>query len=212
MQLILVRHGQTMPQPFFRFEQNRPLSYRGKRQAHLTGAYLQNATVDLLISSNLDRARDTAQIVATYINLPLEVRPEFGEQDVGHWNGLSIDEVRHHFVGELEAWEQDQFHCRRGGESFTELERRVLAAIQCLSEANREQTVLMVCHTGVIRATLSVLGCLRREVAHTQMIEHCAITKLMVASSSTQLLALNETTHLAQDHAFVDRLKSRHLI
>ena len=72
MRLIVVRHGETLYNIQNRItgQSDVPLSPLGERQAELVGAYLAHEKIDLIVSSDLQRARVTAQAIALSHNLP----------------------------------------------------------------------------------------------------------------------------------------------
>jgi broad specificity phosphatase PhoE len=109
----------------------------------------------VLLTSDLSRARDTAQAVGDALGMPLLSDPRLRELHLGHWQGLTSDQARERFPDEHRAWRAGQDRPRGGGETYHEAGQRAAA---CLREhAPREGTLLAVTHGGTARAALGVL-------------------------------------------------------
>jgi broad specificity phosphatase PhoE len=108
-----------------------------------------------LLTSDLVRARDTAQAVADALDLPVHSDPRLRELHLGAWQGLTSDEARERFPDEHRAWRAGEDRPRGGGETYAQAGERAAA---CLREhVPAEGTLLAVTHGGTARATLGVL-------------------------------------------------------
>lgn len=107
-----------------------PLSPAGREEARRVGAALRGLSLACILSSPLQRARFGAEcIAAAHPGLVPEIEPDLAEIARGRWVGLTADEVRRAFPGDLEAHAADLQGWRgHGGESLGDLRRRVLAA------------------------------------------------------------------------------------
>jgi len=137
--LLLVRHGETDWNADGRLQghTDRPLSDFGRRQAQQLAAELEGEELEAIYSSDLARARETAEIVAERVGLPVALDPDLREKDWGNWEGLtSVERDRVEFVGEsTEAHQQ-----------------RMLRALQRISEHHPgDGRVLVVTHGGSMR-------------------------------------------------------------
>jgi broad specificity phosphatase PhoE len=102
-ELLLVRHGETDWNADGRLQgqTDRPLSDFGRRQAKLLAEVLQGEELQAIYSSDLARARETAEIVAERLRLPVVLDPDLREKDWGTWEGLTaVERDRVEFVGE----------------------------------------------------------------------------------------------------------------
>ena len=156
----LVRHGESEANAARRFagQSDSPLTARGRRQAETVAKELAKVKFDKVVSSDLSRTRDTAEIIARAQGVPVEIVPELREIDVGARTGQTFDEV-----AGLPEWKDDGFVAWPGGETLDQVLARTLAAIDRLAGENPGRTILVVGHGGVNRILLShFLGILPR--------------------------------------------------
>lgn len=151
--MLLARHGES---DWNRSKQwqgfaDRPLTDLGRRQAAELAERLEETELDAVYSSDLQRARETAEIVARTKGLAVETTPDLREVDVGSWSGLTRAEAeaRHpeHYARWLqggEGWED--------GETYDQLGERVVSAVRRIAKAHPGERVLLVAHGGTIRA------------------------------------------------------------
>jgi broad specificity phosphatase PhoE len=145
--LLLVRHGETDWNADGRLQgqTDRPLNDFGRRQARTLAEQLAGEELEAIYSSDLSRARETAEIVGERLDLPVELDPELREKDWGTWEGLTaVERDRVEFVGE----------------SAEEHRERTLRALRRIAERHPgDGRVLVVTHGGSIRRVqTAVLG------------------------------------------------------
>ncbi|HEY3462506.1 MAG TPA: histidine phosphatase family protein [Gaiellaceae bacterium] len=137
--LLLVRHGETDWNADGRLQgqTDRPLSDFGRRQARQLADELADEELEAIYSSDLSRARETAEIVAERLELPVVLDPDLREKDWGTWEGLTaVERDRVEFVGE----------------STEEHQKRILRALRRISERHPgDGRVLVVTHGGSMR-------------------------------------------------------------
>jgi len=146
--VLLVRHGQSTWNAESRWQgkADPPLSELGERQAEAAAAAVARLDLASLRSSDLARARQTAELLAPP-GIVVRLEPAFQERDAGEWTGLTRDEIEARFPGDLAA--------RRSPPGFEQDEpllARVLPAITAaLAELARREVAVVVTHGGVIR-------------------------------------------------------------
>jgi broad specificity phosphatase PhoE len=145
--LLLVRHGETDWNADGRLQghTDRPLSEFGRRQARQLAGELEAEELEAIYSSDLARARETAEIVGERLRLQVELDPDLREKDWGTWEGLNaVERDRVDFVGESTEAHQ----------------ARTLRALQRISKRHGgDAHVLVVTHGGSIRrAQTAALG------------------------------------------------------
>ena len=147
-----VRHGESEGNAarVFTGQTDSPLTERGRRQAEAVADELANVKFDRIVSSDLSRTRDTADVIAKRHGMRVEVVPELREIDVGDQTGKTFDETRG-----LPNWNDDGFVVWPGGETLDQVVARTLAAIERLTRENPGKTILVVGHGGVNRILLS---------------------------------------------------------
>jgi len=142
--LLLARHGQTdwNRDGIWQGQADPPLNALGRRQARALADRVSRWPVEAVYASDLRRARETAEIVAAALGLPVIVDPGLRESDVGSWTGLTSTEIAQRFPG----WE---YHDGEPREAF---QARAVHAAERIAQAHEGTTVLVVTHGGVVRA------------------------------------------------------------
>jgi broad specificity phosphatase PhoE len=160
--LLLVRHGETAWNAEHRWQghYDAPLSPKGRAQAAALAARLALEQPGGLYSSDLPRARETAEEIARTTGLQPAYDERWREVDVGEWVGLAPEEVkaRHpegfaRWLAGGTGWEQ--------GETYPQMAERGLAAASDVVAANLGSSAPIVCvtHGGIIRSlVMHVLG------------------------------------------------------
>jgi broad specificity phosphatase PhoE len=140
--IFLARHGETDWNAEERWQghADTALNERGREQARTLARRLAGVPFDAVYASDLQRARETAEIVAEGLGLPVRLEPELREIDVGSWQGLTNSEVLTRFPGVD----------RPDGESLEAFRERVLRALDAIS-ARHGGNVLVVAHGGCAR-------------------------------------------------------------
>lgn len=147
--LLLVRHGQSTWNAEERWQGHAdpPLSSLGERQARAAARATATLGPTVVISSDLTRARQTAELIAPNGLTPV-VEPALRERDVGAWTGLTRTEIEERYPGYL-----DGFRSPPGFESNEELLARTLPALETIAgELGSDAVCVIVSHGGVIRA------------------------------------------------------------
>ena len=197
---LLLRHGQTALSVERRFagRGDIPLTDVGLEQAAAAAARLaRRGNIDLVLTSPLLRARQTASAVADAVGVPLAEDVDLAETDFGSWEGLSFGEVMARWPDEMAAWMADADAAPPGGESFAAVAVRVDAALDRLLAAYQGQTVVVVSHvtpikTIVCRALLAPTAALFR--MHLDVASLCEAA--WFADGPALLRSLNDTAHL----------------
>ncbi len=160
--LVLVRHGVTDATTGKLFSgglgsTNPPLNDEGRDQARATGEWLAPMadTFDALVTSPVRRTRETAEILAKFLDLDVTEEPGIAEMEFGTWDGLSFTEVRERWPDELSAWLGDVDSAPHGGESFRTVEKRVLEGKDRLLASYAGKTVVVVSHVTPIKTLVA---------------------------------------------------------
>jgi probable phosphoglycerate mutase len=160
--LVLVRHGATAHTADKRFSgglasSNPGLNDEGRAQVREVADWLAplGEAVEAVVTSPVRRTRESAEILAERLSLDLVEEPGFAEMEFGVWDGLTFAEVRDRYPGEVQAWLGSLDVAPPGGESFREVEARVLAGLQRVVERYAGRTVLVVSHVTPIKTLVA---------------------------------------------------------
>ena len=153
--LLVLRHGQSEWNAEGRWQgQADPsLSPLGAKQARDGAQRLAAAEAfTTLVTSDLRRARRTAEILAEVLGLDVWIDPGLREIDVGIWTGLTRDEINAGWPGELADWSEGRSESPPGGETRTALTDRARSTLLRLAgEASPGERLLVVSHGALIR-------------------------------------------------------------
>ena len=202
--ILLVRHGETDDNKnrIFQGQKGSGLNPLGKEQARRLAARLSGVKLGAVLSSDLQRARETADILASPHGLTVETHEALREVDVGAWAGVSYDVVKERFPEEYAAWHAGLDIRRGGGETYDELGVRMMKVLGWVCD-NREGLSLCVSHGGAIRSVMrTILGLdPTRPGSHPRALAAAENTSVTVLEREDQELLFrvavyNDTNHL----------------
>jgi broad specificity phosphatase PhoE len=201
--VILVRHGETQWNRERRCQgfTDVPLSEVGLEQAERLSRALSRESLAAVFSSDLIRARKTAEIIARPHQLPVQVDARLRELNQGILEGQNMEGLLAHHAELLKAWMADPAHTQMPqGESLLEIQARGWAAIREIVERHPDRTVAVVAHNllnvAVICRALDLdLNHFRRLKQHSS-----AINEIEFGLHGTTLIRLNDIHHLGNDH------------
>ena len=155
--VYLARHGQSDWNAAGRWQghADRPLTALGLRQAADLAKELVRVPLDAVYSSDLRRARETAEAVAAPRGLQVSTVAALREVDVGSWSGLTRAEAMERFPVEFRRWTEGE-HGWEDGETYERMAERVVGAVRRIAAGHAGESVLVVAHGGPIRAVHAV--------------------------------------------------------
>ena len=161
--LVLIRHGQTEYNATGRMQGqlDTELSAVGREQARAAAEVLAEWNVSRVIASDLDRAQETARILAAPWGIEVETDRRLRETDLGAWQGASHQEVDAAYPGQRAYWKHDPEWAPPQGESRMQVAERAFAVVDELMNTDSFEggLVVMVAHGGTIGAlTARLLG------------------------------------------------------
>ncbi len=156
--LLLIRHGEN---PFVKQDRlpgrlpGIHLNERGREQAAALADALKALPIRAIYSSPLERAVETAGPLAQALGLPIQPRPNLLDTDVGEWQGLLVRDLR-----KSPQWKHEQERPSTfvfpGGESFIQLQERLVGEIEAIRRAHKQKDVLaVVFHSDPIKLVLA---------------------------------------------------------
>ncbi len=156
VRLVLVRHGESVwnVEERYQGQSDSGLTAIGREQADVAAAALlaRFGTPDLVVSSDLPRAMDTAQAYVRHFGIEARLDARLREADIGSWAGRPFTEIAAEYPDVLAAVRRGEDVRRGGGETFAELRRRVWQALtEAADTAVGGATVVVFTHGGPIR-------------------------------------------------------------
>lgn len=204
MRLLIARHGATQHNLDGQLtgQIDAPLSPLGVRQAETLAQRLAPWRLDEIVSSDLARARATADLIAarheTCHATPIRLDPDLREIDMGSWSGKPYQDWTEDERERFTAMQADPEGtvAAPDGESFAELAQRVNRALERTRARQPYGTVLWVSHGGVISALLVRalgMGFDRRGQFRRA---NCSLFELIYDGERALIGRMNDTSHL----------------
>jgi len=211
--LILVRHGETAWNVEARLQGQLdiPLNPRGLEQARLTAEALAHDAPDLVISSDLSRARQTAEAIAAHTGRPLQTDPALRERHFGLYQGMTHGEVSARWPEDAVRWRSRDPDFRPGGEgeSLRMFHARCVDALMRIGQAHAGRTVVVVAHGGVLDCLYRAASRVEIDAPRSWSLDNAAINRLLYTSSGLTLVGWNDTHHLDGLAAVLDETADR---
>ena len=190
--VLLVRHGETDWNRARRIQgqSDPPLNERGREQARALAERLAGTQLDAVYASDLGRARETAEILAARLELPVVVDPQLRELDFGSWEGYTVEELNAREPDAVARWLATGEAAWERGESHAELADRVHSAVRKLAEIHAGGQILLVAHGGPVRALLMEADGLDfvTERRDYPAVENCALSRIAVENGTVRRL------------------------
>lgn len=196
--LLLVRHGHT-DAAGKRLTGRAPgvhLNELGRRQAERLVERLDGVRIDAIVSSPLERCRETAAPLAKARGRAVDVGRAWIEVGYGEWTGRSISQLRR-----TKLWRRVMFAPSNvrfpGGESLLEVQGRAVDATLDIADRHARGTVLVVSHADVIRLLVAHVAGMHADHLQRLSIDTASITAVSISDGFPRLLTLNDTADLA---------------
>jgi broad specificity phosphatase PhoE len=194
--IVLVRHGQTEPNRAGRLlgRADPPLNERGHEQAHaLATALGSGPTPQLVITSPLLRAQQTAAQITAAAGTPIRIDERLIELDYGEWDQRLLRDI----PADVGArWRADPSFAAPGGESLVDLRSRITPCAAALMEQTRDGVIVVVSHVSPIKAIICWALDLDDSYAWRLRLDVASISRLAEGLNGPVLLSFNETGHL----------------
>lgn len=198
----LVRHGETEwnAQGILQGHGDPPLNELGRAQAARVAARLQALPFDAVVSSDLCRAMQTAEIiVATRGGGEILAEPRLRERALGRFEGMTLAQVRAAWPEDFALWARDTSSAPPGGERLDEMAKRVLACLQELAERHRGGRLLVVAHGGPIKSVVCEALATPAIMQRRMWSGNCSITRVKLGGEGLVVLTVNDLCHLGPE-------------
>ncbi len=197
--VLLVRHGQTSSNitGFYMGWSDEDLNEVGYTQARRLSSRLARLPIASVYTSPLRRTYTTATILSEPHHLEPKVLDELIEIQFGDWQGLHIDDIQQKWP---ELWQQSRIDPSEltmpNGESFLQVTERAIRAFEKIVQDNQGKQVAIVTHDVVIRVLVAHILGVSNSIYRRFETLNASLSVIRVMNSSSQLIALNDTTHL----------------
>lgn len=200
--LILLRHGETS-QTVARVFSGRggadpSLAPSGLAQARAAAAVVAaRGDVVAVVSSPMQRCRETAQATADLLGLEVEVDEGFAEAGFGEWDGRTLEEVSQRWPAELEAWLDSTSVAPPGGESLDAVAVRVREARDRTVARHPEGTVVVATHVNPIKTIVRLALGAPPSAIHHMVLAPASLSEVGYYPDGTEVLrAFSVVAHL----------------
>lgn len=201
MKLYLIRHGQTDWNRLGKYQGQAdvPLSKEGLRQAERLARHFPADTLDVIYTSDLQRAVMTAERLAEKFSAPLTADKALRELNFGDWEGLTYQEI-------ADGWPQEVDNLFGApeklkipkGETFLALQQRAMEKIREIRAENEGKHVAVVAHGAITKAILTALLHMPLHYVWTLRQDNTAVNILRFDGDFMSVELLNGTAHLVR--------------
>jgi probable phosphoglycerate mutase len=193
--VLLVRHGQT-PTTGKLLPGRAPglhLSETGQGQAKAVGERLAGGPkIAAIYASPLERTRETAAPLAAALGMKVRIDKGLLEADIGEWTGMDFKTVRK--APEWKTVHQYPSGFRfPGGESFVEMQTRMVSALERLRAAHPGETIVAVSHADTIKAAVAHALGTHLDLFQRIVISPCSVTAIAYGEGGPMVLSVNTT-------------------
>ena len=201
LRIILIRHGKTSWNGNWRIQghSNIELSPEGIAEAELLATNFPLQKVEAIYSSDLQRAKSTAEILAKRFNLPVHTTPELRETNFGDWEGKTLAEMEKIDPVNCENFFRNPEALKiNNAESFSHVQERAMNAIKKIIAAHQTGNIIVVAHGAINRTILcSILEIpLKKMWALSQF--NTAVNIIRFEDEVFTVDLINGTAHLSQ--------------
>lgn len=158
--LYMARHGETKlnKEKVYYGWTDVPLTFNGVKQCEGLRDKLSNVEFDAVISSFLERALNSAEIISTKARDNIAIYDRLKELNFGKWEKLHYRDIEERYNEDWLSWINDwENFCIPRGESFSDLYKRVKECFEEILERYKDKTILLVCHEGTLRIISTIL-------------------------------------------------------
>jgi broad specificity phosphatase PhoE len=172
-----------------------PLNDLGLQQARRLAERLQDSEIEKIYSSPFLRTQETAACLAEKLNQEIEVREALREINVGDWMG--IDFTKLNSDSGWQRWcRQRSFQISPGGETFLEIQARVIRELEDIRRECPGKKVAVVSHGDVIRAALAHFLATPADLQSRIEIDPASVSQVELSPNFAKVIKINEGVHL----------------
>ena len=203
--ILLIRHGETAWNAVRRLQGHIdiPLNAEGERQAGALARALAAEPVDVIVSSDLQRARQTAQAVADhYDGATVHTDANLRERCYGVFEGMLYTEVEQQYPADFALWQARDIDAvmppgERVAESFRQFYARAIAAIGEWAERHPGKTIAIVAHGGVLECAYREAVGMQLDSPRDFQVKNASINRFTFSDGKLALTSWGGVEHLS---------------
>lgn len=202
--ILLIRHGETAWNAVRRLQGHLDIALNdeGTRQAQALARALADEPLAAIVSSDLQRAVQTAQAASQHHPLSVQQDPQLRERAYGVFEGMLYADIERLYPVEFAAWQARDAdammpHGERFAESFRQFYQRCITAITEWAERYPGQTIAMVAHGGVLECAYRAAQGMSLDSPRDFQVRNASINRFTLAGGKLSLDSWGEVDHLA---------------
>lgn len=202
--ILLIRHGETAWNAVRRLQGHIdiPLNAEGERQAGALARALAAESLDVIVSSDLQRARQTAQAVADQYDGKVHTDANLRERCYGVFEGMLYTEVEQQYPADFALWQARDIDAvmpagDRVAESFRQFYERAIGAISRWAVEHPGKTIAIVAHGGVLECAYREAVGMQLDSPRDFQVKNASINRFHYADGKLALDSWGEVAHLA---------------
>ena len=193
--IIFLRHGQAennTKRILAGRTEGVPLTKTGVEQAERIAKYLKHMDISAIYSSPIERASNTAKIVADYNSLNYKLDDRLIEIEMGKFTRMNYDDMfaKHGNVF-LKFYENDPIIAKCEVETFAEVQKRVIDIVEYIVKKHKNQNVVLVTHMDPIKSMISTIMDLKPKTLFELIIANASLTIVKEQDEKFSLSAIN---------------------
>lgn len=202
--ILLIRHGETAWNAVRRLQGHLDIALNdeGMRQAQALARALADEPLAAIVSSDLQRAVQTAQAAGGYHRLAVQQDPQLRERAYGVFEGMLYADIERTYPAEFAAWQARDAdavmpHGERMAESFRQFYQRCIAAITGWAGRYPGKTIAIVAHGGVLECAYRAARGMSLDSPRDFQVRNASINRFTMAGGKLALDSWGEVGHLA---------------
>ncbi|MYM21585.1 histidine phosphatase family protein [Duganella sp. FT135W] len=203
--ILLIRHGETAWNAVRRLQGHIdiPLNEEGERQAAALARALAAEKLDAIVSSDLQRAMQTAQAVAAlHTSLTLQTEPGLRERAYGAFEGMLYQDIQQQYPDDFARWQARDVEAvmpfgDRYAESFHQFYDRAISSLRAVAARHAGQTVAVVAHGGVLECAYREARGIQLDSPRDFQVKNASINRFTISDGKLVLDSWGEVEHLA---------------
>ena len=202
--ILAIRHGETVWNSEGRYQGQTDvaLNAAGHEQAEGVARALAGERIDAVYSSDLLRAMQTAQVLATQTGLPLRLAEDLRDHHFGAFQGLLAAEIDARWPDDHRRWlRREPDFGPAGGETRREFSDRCVGAVLRQAREHPGQTLAIVCHGGVLDCLYRAAHGLPLDVPRQWALDNAGISRLRFDGRGLHIDQWGDTSHVSRENA-----------